>query len=117
MSTPTDPPADQPVVQIPPPRRFGIDAVTIPEIADLHVPPVKIATVEQWRARLRSGKCPFPEEDDTFGPHPVWRPARIRAWFEATGRPYDEKLWRKKRKAGGYRRPVAREAAARRAAS
>lgn len=94
-----------PLAEIPGPRPITEDTfVAIREIADIAVPPVEYPTVEQWRARRRARVIPFPEPDDNIGSFPIWRLSRIEAWFKATGRPFDLKLWRRKKKNGGYRR-------------
>lgn len=94
-----------PLVAIPPARPISEDVfVSIPEIADIANPPVKYTTVEQWKARRRVRDVPFLEPDDHVGSFPIWRLDRVKAWFEATGRPYKLDDWKAKRAAGGYRR-------------
>lgn len=94
----------RPLVKIPPPKHMPGDWITIPEIGDLAVPPVQYKTVEQWRWRHRHADIPFPEPDDVLGSFPVWRLARVLAWFKATGKPATDELWRSKKASGDYRR-------------
>jgi len=98
----TEPRAPQ--AKIPPPQPPAGTWLTIGEIADCAVPPVKYTTVEQWKHRRRSADIPFPEPDIYFGPFPVWRLSRVKAWFRATGKPFNPKLWEEKKAAGAYRR-------------
>lgn len=99
------PPTEPPLEQVPDPRPLTDELMTLTEIAD--AAGVKGPTVEQWRARRRQpGRTqePFPDPDDNVGSFPVWRPERLAVWFRITGRPFDLKMWREKRDAGGYRR-------------
>lgn len=91
---------------IPAPRKITEDDfLTIPEI--FYMADIPRNTLEQWRVRDQ-----FMPEDDSIGYTPVWRLARVLAFFETEKRhradgtliTCNEKKWRKRRDAGGFRR-------------
>lgn len=90
---------------VPPPKPLSDVVITLVEMVDLFG--VKRVTVDQWAQRRRSAvnqDLAFPEPDDHVADKPVWRLDRLKAWADATGKKtWNEKAWREKREAGGYR--------------